>query len=381
GSIYNFKREIARNAKPNGQWNDYEIRVTGTPPRIVVTLNGVVVNDFQATAPNRGLAPGYIGLQNHGANDTISFRNIRIQELEPVDEEAPETTATLSPATPDGNAGWYRQPVTVTLNASDQGGSGVETTEYRIDGGDWATYSGPFAISADGDHTVEYRSTDGAGNVEETKSVPVKVDRNAPITTPALDSENPPNALGYGGPVTVTLNADDGSGSGVAVTQYRVLPSGKWVTYEEPLEFTQPGEYEIEYRSTDVAGNREAFAAVKFTIREPAPGGDELTLGVKPKKKTIGARGVVTLRATVSAGVDLDEVPVQLCVRAKKKRFQVIGAQCAQIDLAPGAAVTQPFALRAKKAATGKTTKVRVVATSPGLETLRAEAQVKVRKR
>ena len=386
GSIYNFKREIARNAKPNGQWNDYEIRVTGTPPRIVVTLNGVVVNDFQATDANRGLAPGYIGIQNHGANDTVSFRNIRIQELEPVDEEAPETTAALSPATPDGKAGWYKQPVTVTLSATDAGGSGIEATEYRIDGGDWVEYAAPFTIADDGEHLVEYRSTDGAGNVEDTKSASVKVDRNVPTTTPVIDSAGAPDQDGYRDPVTVTLEADDGDGSGVALTEYRVLPSGKWLTYEEPLVFSDPGEYEIEYRSTDVAGHREAFGAVKFRIRKGGgtPGGAELSLSAKSnKKKKIRVGKRATVRATVSLGAEASQaVPAKVCVRVQKKRFKVVGARCVKIDaLAPGTEVTQAFVLKAKKAAAGKATKVRVVATSPELGKVRAVVPVKVRKR
>ena len=52
----------------------------------------------------------------------------------------PITTATLAPATP-GAGGTYTRPVTVTLTATDAaGGRGVDTTEYRVNGGEWADY-------------------------------------------------------------------------------------------------------------------------------------------------------------------------------------------------------------------------------------------------
>ncbi|MER5601576.1 ThuA domain-containing protein [Streptomyces sp. NPDC002265] len=83
GSVYGFrsadvkKRDRALN--PPGEWNTYEIRVQGE--RLRVWLNGVKINDFTNTDPARSLRDGHIGIQNHGAGDDVSFRNIRIKEL------------------------------------------------------------------------------------------------------------------------------------------------------------------------------------------------------------------------------------------------------------------------------------------------------------
>ncbi|MCM3661084.1 DUF1080 domain-containing protein [Georgenia satyanarayanai] len=60
--------------EPVGEWNTYEIVTDG--PRIAVYLNGVLVNDVLGGRAARGR----IGLQNHGAPDRVSFRNIRISE-------------------------------------------------------------------------------------------------------------------------------------------------------------------------------------------------------------------------------------------------------------------------------------------------------------
>ncbi|KIF77692.1 glycosyl hydrolase [Streptomyces sp. 150FB] len=83
GSVYTFKAADikARDQvlRPPGQWNNYEIRVQGE--RLQVFLNGVKINDFTNTDPARSLKDGYLGIQNHSADDQVSFRNIQLKEL------------------------------------------------------------------------------------------------------------------------------------------------------------------------------------------------------------------------------------------------------------------------------------------------------------
>ncbi|WP_137992300.1 ThuA domain-containing protein [Streptomyces vilmorinianum] len=83
GAVYGFKSAdlTARDAvlRPPGQWNTYEIRVQGE--RLRVFLNGVKINDFTNTDPARSLKGGHIGIQNHGADDQVSFRDIQLKEL------------------------------------------------------------------------------------------------------------------------------------------------------------------------------------------------------------------------------------------------------------------------------------------------------------
>ena len=83
GSVYGFQsadlRKRDRALNPPGEWNTYEIRVEGE--RLRVWLNGVKINDFTNTDPARSLRDGHVGIQNHGAGDQVSFRDIRIKEL------------------------------------------------------------------------------------------------------------------------------------------------------------------------------------------------------------------------------------------------------------------------------------------------------------
>ncbi|MCT2593503.1 ThuA domain-containing protein [Streptomyces sp. N2-109] len=85
GSVYGFQsadleaRDAALN--PPGEWNSYEIRVEGE--QLQVWLNGELINEYTNTDPARSLTDGYIGLQNHGDADEVSFRDVQLKDLTP----------------------------------------------------------------------------------------------------------------------------------------------------------------------------------------------------------------------------------------------------------------------------------------------------------
>ena len=85
GAIYTFKgadpAAVTAALKPVGNWNSYEIVVEGQTIKVV--LNGTVVNTFTSTDPARDLSQGFIGLQNHGAGEAVSYRNVRIKAIDP----------------------------------------------------------------------------------------------------------------------------------------------------------------------------------------------------------------------------------------------------------------------------------------------------------
>jgi hypothetical protein len=103
----------------------------------------------------------------------------------------PTTTANLSPAATNG---WYHNPL-VTLTATDPDND-VARTEYLLDAEDvWTTYTGPFQVTGDGSHTVEYRSVDEADHVEASHTLTFNIDTTAPAIAgmPAACSVWPPN--------------------------------------------------------------------------------------------------------------------------------------------------------------------------------------------
>jgi hypothetical protein len=75
GSIYSFAAAREGASKPPGEWNRFVIRVVGQ--KYEVTLNGTKVCEFEG---DRG-REGFVGLQNHGDSDVVSFRRVRVREV------------------------------------------------------------------------------------------------------------------------------------------------------------------------------------------------------------------------------------------------------------------------------------------------------------
>ena len=133
--------------------------------------------------------PRYIGVYGGNGSVNVLADYVRFTPDSPNDAAAPVSSHSLAAA--DGSAGWHRTPVNVTLDAADDGEcvSGVDKTEYRVGSGALQAYTAPIAIMADGTHTIEYRSTDKAGNAETAKSVAVKLDAAAPVTTHSVAAD------------------------------------------------------------------------------------------------------------------------------------------------------------------------------------------------
>ncbi|MGH3875623.1 MAG: ThuA domain-containing protein [Actinophytocola sp.] len=248
GSIYSFQsadiaaRDEALN--PPGEWNNYEIVVQGQT--IKVYLNGVLVNDFVSTDPARDLTQGFVGIQNHGDGDDASFRNIQIKEI--ADETAPVTTATFADP---GPAGWHPGTVPVQLAATDAG-QGVDRVEYKLDGGDWTPYSDTVTVTGDGEHTLLYRATDKAGNVEAEKAATIKIDGSLPTLLVAGVADG--RVYGDATDVVLSWHAEDATSGLSTVTgalDGTAVTSGRTVSlYQLPL-----GTHGFAVTATDKAGN------------------------------------------------------------------------------------------------------------------------------
>ncbi len=74
-AIYNLQAPSGSTQVQIGAWNNYVIEANG--PRIRVTLNGQLVNDYQSTRQQTG----YIALQAHDFLSRTQFRNLQIKKL------------------------------------------------------------------------------------------------------------------------------------------------------------------------------------------------------------------------------------------------------------------------------------------------------------
>jgi hypothetical protein len=167
-----------------------------------------------------------------------------------VDLYPPETAFT--PLGTMGNNGWYTSSVEIALTASDSS-SGVDKTD--IDTGEgYSKYTGAFYISAQGETSISYYSTDRAGWTEDAKSSSIKIDSVKPETSIGLEGELDPSGWYYS-QVTVTLTAYDAT-SDISMIEYS-LDEGNWILYTAPFVVSNGGLNYVRYRSTDNAGNVE----------------------------------------------------------------------------------------------------------------------------
>ena len=105
------------------------------------------------------------GVSATESNGSVVFANVSGAHTfaEVLDNIAPTTTATLSPGNARRPERLVPRPGAGHAHARPTRTSGVASTQYAVDGGPFQTYSGPFAISTDGAHTVQFWSTDNAG--------------------------------------------------------------------------------------------------------------------------------------------------------------------------------------------------------------------------
>ncbi|MDO8647490.1 MAG: S8 family serine peptidase [Candidatus Diapherotrites archaeon] len=110
-------------------------------------------------------------VSNQGQSLTMSYTG---------DTAAPTTTASGCPL------GWNNSNQTIALACSDSSGSGCSLTRYRIDGGVWQS-GNSISLTTDGNHKVDFNSSDNLGNYEVLKTIYCAVDKFPP-SIPSLNA-------------------------------------------------------------------------------------------------------------------------------------------------------------------------------------------------
>ena len=235
------------------------------------------------------------------------------------------TCDTLPPATTDNaNTDWRNTDMLVTLTPNDAL-SGVAGTVYCVDTTGTCSpstaYTAPVNVTCAAgtvcpSQYVRYYSTDNVNNAEAVEStVAIRIDKQAPTTTDNADNDWRNTDM------LVTLTADDGTGSGIAGTEYCVDTVGTCspgTAYSGPITVTCaantvcPAQY-VRYRSTDIAGNVEAVktsVAIRIdkqlpvsTINGPAAGSwhkEDFTIDVSDTDGT-GLSGIASCQYQVES--------------------------------------------------------------------------------
>jgi 2',3'-cyclic-nucleotide 2'-phosphodiesterase (5'-nucleotidase family) len=136
------------------------------------TLSGVAKTEYRldgvqwlAYTTTVALADGMFTVEYRTADAAGNVQLVPVGIVK-VDKVAPTIAAKAAPASGSGS--------TLTITATD-GTSGVASVEYRVNAGEWLPYTAPVDFTLQGMYTIEYRSTDVAGNVATTKAIMITV--------------------------------------------------------------------------------------------------------------------------------------------------------------------------------------------------------------
>jgi hypothetical protein len=179
------------------------------------------------------------------------------------------------------SAGWYNATVSVTVSGTDAG-TGMGSVTRNVDAGGQVSTGGAsatFNVSGESaGHTVQYFTTDAAGNSSATGSQTIKIDLTAPTVATALTSASG----AAGAPVTVDLTWTAGTDALSGVSGYEVrwtgnvaaCPAANVANFPNSSTIGAVAAYSIPYAGAagdkvcaylvtiDNAGNRSANSAV-----------------------------------------------------------------------------------------------------------------------
>src|SRR5256712_13051531 len=251
---------------------------------------------FQADGSH---AIDYYATDYSGTNETLRSVTVKIDSATP--SSSVQLAGTLA------GDGSYISSVDVTVTSTDAT-SGVQSTQYRVDGGAVRSYATAFPLSGNGTHTVDYYATDVAGNVESAKSSVVRISGSSfgpPVTVLNLAVTAGQNSW-YISLVNVTLTATSPSGTGI-FTMYSVDGSG-WTQYAQTFMLTE-GRHTLDYQSWDSAGFVEPKASTSIDVDLTPPTLDGSPTGVVTTPDvtitwtgTDGSSGIARYEVSIDGG-------------------------------------------------------------------------------
>lgn len=221
------------------------------------TLNGksnsvsLVGDDQDNTVAFKVTEEGTHTVSYYSVDNAGNIEDLKTETLQ-LDKTAPVTRTNLQ-------SGSFIPDVTYQLVAEDNL-SGVAKTFYTIN--DEQMMGTSFTLSEPGNYHIVVYSIDQAGNKEEDQTFLITVDKVAPVTESDIQ-EGWTNE-----DVTVNLTATDDL-SGVDQTYYAI--NGAPYATGTTFTLTDSAIHEVQYYSTDKAGNKEVAKLQRVLIDKNAP--------------------------------------------------------------------------------------------------------------
>jgi peptidoglycan/xylan/chitin deacetylase (PgdA/CDA1 family) len=187
------------------------------------------------------------------------------------DTTPPTTTILCNGST--SCSGWFKEPVSVTLKATDNGA--VAQTYYTTDGSEptatnGIVYTSPFSVPQT--TTVKFRSVDTSGNWEQVESQLLQID----TTPPSTHITSPTEETKVTGTVYIKAEATDNISvasvrfylDGVSLGSKTTPTTTGGSTYQWKWETgtTTKGSHTLTVVATDEAGNKTTSVPVKVTV-------------------------------------------------------------------------------------------------------------------
>jgi hypothetical protein len=251
---------VNRTAGGNGWYNGPVIvRLSATDQR-----SGVGSIQYELDDGTWSTTSGDVAVQGDGAH-VLTYRAVDLagnveQERTlsiDIDGTAPSTVYSL-----DGTG-------KLTLIPSDQA-SGVSSTYYRLDGGNWQTYSSPIEALDAGHDALEYYSTDLAGNTEAVITLDLS---NVPMSEVTLTLGDIGKKYPTGATVSIAWTCADPSGE---VDHYEIAVDGVMVKRLDrnvtsfDLSSLAEGERSVTVRAVDSNGHSVQQTLVLTIGSEPS---------------------------------------------------------------------------------------------------------------
>lgn len=189
----------------------------------------------------------YYSLDDAGNLELVKTTTVGIDTIAP--------TGAVSLSGTEGLNGWYVSEVTVNLSASDDDGSGVSGTMYKIDGSQWIGYECQFEISETGTHELSFYSIDIGGNSQIPVVMTVKIDKDPPELI--IDSDaGKLSATSHDVPIVWSSSDTVSSLDSIQIK----IDDGDFVVYPGSqtnitLRNLPDGQHTFKIRAVDVAGN------------------------------------------------------------------------------------------------------------------------------
>ena len=190
------------------------------------------------------------------AYNHVSHKEITIDKI---DDQAP----IINSITNSSNGTWTNQNVVTIINAEDkESGISKYQVKYSKTNNIWTDLTAnTITFTSDLNETVYYRVIDRAGNISETKSTIIKIDKTAPKTIAQVSSS--------GSNIIVNASSSTDAGAGIKTYYFTRDNGASWYSSQTPnytFSNLNSGNYTIIVRIVDNVGNWSELVSKNVTV-------------------------------------------------------------------------------------------------------------------